>query len=46
MNGIGVKWKELATKAQTERNALCKHRVGQALFVGLLHIYAAIYKEM
>jgi hypothetical protein len=45
MNGSGVKWKELATKVETERNALCKHVSGQALFAGLLHTYAAIYKE-
>jgi hypothetical protein len=25
MNGTGVKWKELTTRAETERNALCKH---------------------
>jgi hypothetical protein len=34
MNGNGAKWKELADRAETERNALCKYMGGQVLFAG------------
>jgi hypothetical protein len=46
MNGNGAKWKELADRAETKRNTLCKYVGGQVLFAGLLHLYAAVFMEM
>jgi hypothetical protein len=46
MNGNRAMWKELAYRVETERNALCKHAGGQALFADLLHPCAAVYTEM
>jgi hypothetical protein len=46
MNGNGAKWKELANRAEAVSNAPCKHMGGKALFAGLLHLYAAVCKEM
>jgi hypothetical protein len=46
VNGNGRVWKELVTKAESERTVLCKHLDGKALFTAILRLYAAIHREM
>jgi hypothetical protein len=43
VNGNGAQWKAIITRAEAERAVLCKHLEGQALFTGMLHLYAAIH---
>jgi hypothetical protein len=45
-NGNGVTWKRLIDKAENEKNVLCKHLDGKALFTGMLRLYAAIHREL
>jgi hypothetical protein len=46
VNGNGAKWKQLADIAEADRHTLCKFLDAQALFTGLVHMYAATCKEM
>jgi hypothetical protein len=46
VNGNGMVWKEMTARAEAERTVLCKHLDGKALFTGMLHLYAAIHREM
>jgi hypothetical protein len=46
VNGNGIKWTQLANRAEADRHTLCKFIDGQALFTGLFHMYAAICKEI
>jgi adenylate kinase len=46
INGNGDTWKRLVEKAGTEKNILCKHLDGKALFTGMLRLYAAIPREL
>jgi hypothetical protein len=39
-------WQELLNKAEAERAVLCKHLDGQALFLAVLRMYAAIHREL
>jgi hypothetical protein len=45
-NGNGVTWKRLIDKAENEKNVLCKHLDGKALFTGMLRLHAATHKEL
>jgi hypothetical protein len=45
-NGKGLTWKRLVDKAQNEKNVLCKHLDGKALFTGMMRLYAAIQREL
>jgi hypothetical protein len=45
-NGNGAAWKELTTKAETEKVRLCKHLEGETLITAILRLYAAIHREM
>jgi hypothetical protein len=44
--GNGVTWKRLVDKAENEKNVLCKHLDGKALFTGMMRLYAAIHREL
>jgi hypothetical protein len=44
-NGNGEAWKELTTKAETEKVVLCKHLEGNALITAILRLYAATHRE-
>jgi hypothetical protein len=46
VNGYGAVWKELITRAETERAVLCKHIGGKALFTAMLRLYAALHREL
>jgi hypothetical protein len=39
-------WKQLSTKAEAERNVLCKDLKGKTLFTAILCLYAATHREM
>jgi hypothetical protein len=39
-------WKELITRAETERAVLCKHLDGKALFTAMLRLYTALHREL
>jgi hypothetical protein len=39
VNGNGAVWKELITRAETEREVLCKHLGGKTLFTAMLRLY-------
>jgi hypothetical protein len=45
-NGNGVTWKCLVDKAENEKNILCKHLDGKALFTRMMRPYAAIHREL
>jgi hypothetical protein len=45
-NGNGVTWKRLVDKAENEKNVVCKHLDGKALFTGIMRLYAAIHREL
>jgi hypothetical protein len=45
-NGNGALWRELITKAETERAVLRKHTGGKALFTAMLHLYATLNREL
>jgi hypothetical protein len=45
-NGNGAAWKELTTKAETEKMVLCKHLEGKTLITAILRLYAATHREM
>jgi hypothetical protein len=45
VNGNGAEWKPIITRAEAERAVLCKHLEGQALFIGMLRMYAAIHRD-
>jgi hypothetical protein len=45
-NGNGVTWRRLVGKAGNEKNVLCKHLDGKALFTGMMRLYAAIHREL
>jgi hypothetical protein len=46
VNGNGVAWKAIITKAESERAVFCKHLEGKALFAGVTHLYAATHAEL
>jgi hypothetical protein len=46
VNGNGPKWKQLADKAEADRQNLCKFLDGQALFTGVFLTYVATYMQM
>jgi hypothetical protein len=46
VNGNGAVWKELVARAEAEITVLSKHLDGNALFTGILCLYAAIHREM
>jgi hypothetical protein len=46
VNANGATWKQLADRAEADRQALCKFLDGQALLTGLFHMYAATLKKM
>jgi hypothetical protein len=46
VNGNGAEWKQIITRAEDERAVLCKHLEGQALFTGILRLYAALHLEL
>jgi hypothetical protein len=37
-NGNGITWKRLVNKAENEKNVLCKHLDGKALFTGMMRL--------
>jgi hypothetical protein len=43
VNGNGEEWKSIITQSEEERIVLCEHLEGQALFSGLLRLYAATH---
>jgi hypothetical protein len=45
-NGNGVTWKRLVDNEENEKNVLCKHLDGKALFTGMMRLYAAIHREL
>jgi hypothetical protein len=45
-NGNGIIWKRLVDKAENEKNVLCKHLDGKALFTGMMRLYAAIHRDL
>jgi predicted acyl esterase len=45
-NGNGAAWKELTTKAETEKMVLCKHLEGKTLITAILRLYVATHREM
>jgi hypothetical protein len=45
-NGNGTMWREITTRAETERAVLCKHLEGKALYSALLRLYATTHKEL
>jgi hypothetical protein len=45
-NGNGVTWKRLIDQAENEKNVLCKHLDGKALFTGMLRLYATTHREL
>jgi hypothetical protein len=45
-NGKSATRKRPVEKTENEKNVLCKHLDGKALFTGLLRFYAAIHREM
>jgi hypothetical protein len=45
-NGNSVTWKRLVDKAENEKNVLCKHLDGEALFTGMMRLYTAIHREL
>jgi hypothetical protein len=46
VNGNGIVWKQLADTAEAEREVLCKHLDGKALFTTVLRLYALTHREM
>jgi hypothetical protein len=45
-NGNGAVWKELISKAETERAVLRKHIGGKALITPMLRLYAALHRNL
>jgi hypothetical protein len=45
-NGNGEAWKELTTKDEAEKVALCKHLEEKTLITAILRLYAATHREM
>jgi hypothetical protein len=45
-NGNGAVWKELIAKAETERAVLLKHIAGKTLFTAMVHLYAALHRDL
>jgi hypothetical protein len=46
VNGNGAEWKGIITKTEEEKAVLCKHLEGQALFSGMLCLYAATHRDL
>jgi hypothetical protein len=46
VNGNEAQWKQPADRAEYDRYTLCQSLDSQALFTGLVHMYAVTYKEM
>jgi hypothetical protein len=46
VNGNGIVWKQLTDKVEAEQSKLRKRLDGNALFTGMLHLYAAIHGEI
>jgi hypothetical protein len=46
INGNSAVWNKLIMKSEAERRVLCKPLDGKALFTAMLHLYAAIHREM
>jgi hypothetical protein len=46
VNGDGLTWRKIISKAEDERSVLVKHLEGKALFTALLHLYATTHREL
>jgi hypothetical protein len=46
VNGNGAEWKRIINKSEEERAVLCKHLEEQALFLGMLRLYAATHRDL
>jgi hypothetical protein len=46
VNGNGAEWKSIITRTEEEKTVLCNHLEGQALFPGLLRLYAATHRDL
>jgi hypothetical protein len=45
-NVNGFAWRKLAHRAEADRNSLCRHLNGKAVFTGLVHLYTTTHREM
>jgi hypothetical protein len=45
-NGNGAEWKSIITRTEEEKTVLCKHVEEQALFSGMLRLYATTHREL
>jgi hypothetical protein len=46
VNGNSAEWKSIITRTEEERTVLWKHPEGQALFSGMLRLYAATHRDL
>jgi hypothetical protein len=46
VNGNGSTWKKLEDRAEADRNSLCRHLNGKAVFTGLVHLYTTTHRGM